>query len=115
MTITIKQTADKLDGALAWADDHAPTYAEGVATLYSWSSNYEDFKPFRKFLDLIGYPETAYGDDTVTLADWSRPTDGLGYMEIGYLADALQEYANRPEDVERFIMELLEVESEVGL
>lgn len=102
-----------LTGSLEWSDN-APTYCEAVASLYRWSANYDDFKPFRKFLDLIGYPETAYGEE-LSLADWSRPADGLGYMELGYLAEALTEYANRPEEVERWVMELLEVESEVGL
>jgi hypothetical protein len=108
-------TVTQVEGSLEWVEENTPTYAEGVATLYSWSSNYEDFKPFRKFLDLIGFAETYYGDDSIRLADWKNPTDGLGYMEIGYLADALQEYANRPQDVERFIMEILDVEGEAGL
>lgn len=101
-------------GALEWSD-LAPTYCEAVADLYRWSANYDDFKPFRKFLDLIGYPETYYGDDSVTLADWSKPSDGFGYLELSKLADALQEYTARPEDVERWIVELLEVEIESGL
>ena len=101
-------------GALEWSD-LAPTYCEGVAALYRWSANYTDFLPFRKFLDLIGFAETYYGDDSVTLADWKQPSEGFGYMELGYLADALTEYANRPQEVERWIMELLEVEAESGL
>jgi hypothetical protein len=108
------ETTTHEQGALEWSD-LAPTYCEGVATLYRWSANYDDFLPFRKFLDLIGFAETYYGDDSVTLVDWKRPADGLGYMELGYLADALTEYANRPQEVERWIMQLLEVEGESGL
>ena len=100
-----------LTGSLEWSDT-APTYCEGVAELYRWSANYDDFKPFRKFLDLIGYSEEHYD---CTAADWTRPADGLGYVELGYLADALTEYANRPLDVQRWMDELLEIEGEAGL
>lgn len=98
-------------GSLEWSD-LAPTYCEGVASLYRWSANYTDFLPFRKFLDLIGYTEEEYGEP---LADWKRPTEGLGYVELGYFADALTEYANRPHDVTRWITDLLGVEAESGL
>lgn len=101
-------------GSLEWSD-LAPTYCEGVADLYRWSANFDNFEPFRKFLDLIGFAETYYGDDSVTLAEWKRPASGFGYLELGKLAEALTEYANRPQEVERWIMELLEVEGESGL
>ena len=104
---------DRFKGSLEWSDD-APTYCEGVADLYRWSANFDNFSPFRKFLDLIGYAETAYGEE-MTLAEWKSPSEGLGYLELGKLAEALTEYANRPQEVERWIMELLEVESEAGL
>jgi hypothetical protein len=75
------ETTTHEQGALEWSD-LAPTYCESVADLYRWSANYDDFLPFRKFLDLIGFPETYYGDDSVTLVDWKRPAEGLGYMEL---------------------------------
>lgn len=102
----------KASGSLAWSADSAPTYAEGISSLYSWSSNYQGMTPFRKFLDLIGHSLEEYGSP---LADWSNPADSLGFVEIGYLAEALTEYANRPHDCEEFILELLSVESEFGL
>ena len=105
-------TAKKEDGALAWASDYAPKNCQEVSSLYGWSSNYTDFAPFRKFLDLIGYSEENYG---APLCNWSNPADSLGFMELAYLADALNEYASNPLDVERFISELLEIESEFGL
>lgn len=101
-------------GALEWSD-LAPTYCEGVADLYRWSANFEDFKPFRKFLDLIGFAETYYGDDSITLADWKSPAEGLGYLELSKLADALQDYTARPEDVERWLFDLFAVEAKSGL
>jgi hypothetical protein len=99
-------------GSLEWSDN-APTYCEGVADLYRWSANYDDFLPFRKFLDLIGYADEEWGSEAI--ADWKEPWRGLGYMELAQLADALTEYANRPLDVKEWIGKLLEVEGEAGL
>lgn len=101
-------------GALEWSDS-APTYAEKVAELYRWSSNFGDFAPFRKFLDLINYAETAYGDNDLKFASWKKPSEGFGYVELGLLAGALDQYSDRPIDCDKWIMELLEIESEVGL
>lgn len=103
---------NKQEGALSWASENSPIYCEGVESLYSWSSNHEGLAPFRKFLDLIGYTEEEFGEP---LGDWKEPSSALGYREIGLLADALTEYANRPQDVEQFVKELLLVESEFGL
>jgi hypothetical protein len=103
---------NKTEGALSWASENAPTYCEGVGSLYSFASNHEGMQPFRKFLDLIGYTEEEFGS---ALGDWKEPSSSLGYMEIGLLAEALTEYANRPHDVEAFVKELLSVEGEFGL
>jgi hypothetical protein len=105
------ETTTQIQGSLEWTEE-APTYCESVASLYRWSSNYEDFKPFGKFLDLIGYSEEEHG---APLQDWRSPSEGFGYMELGYLAEALMEYANRPHDVTKWITELLAVEVEHGL
>jgi len=102
------------EGALSWLSEACPTYAENVGELYHWSSNYNNFSPFRKFLDLIGYTEEMDGDEA-PLATWERPSFELGYVELSKLGEALTEYANRPQDVTRFITELLEVEQEHGL
>lgn len=103
---------NKTEGALSWASANAPTYCEGVESLYSFASNHEGFAPFRKFLDLIGYTEDEFGSP---LGDWSKPSSALGYLEIGLLAEALTEYANRPHDVTDFVKELLSVEGEFGI
>lgn len=104
--------AEKTAGSLAWCADNAPTYCEGVSSLYSFASNHERFAPFVKFMDLIGYTWEEFGSP---LGDWKNPASSFGYMELGLLADALTEYANRPADVEAFIGELLSVEREFGL
>jgi hypothetical protein len=103
---------NKTEGALAWASENSPTYCEGVESLYSFASNHEGFAPFRKFLDLIGYTEEEFG---APLGDWKKPSSSFGYMELGLLADALTEYANRPNDVTDFLKELLSVEGEFGI
>jgi len=108
---TVRKT-DKSVGALAWASNYAPTYCEGIESLYSWSSNYQDMKPFRKFLDLIGYSAEQFG---IALADWAEPSDSLGYIELGKLSEALTDWANRPQDCEAFVIELLGVENDFGL
>lgn len=102
----------EIAGSLEWASENAPTYCEGVADLYSWSSNYNNFEPFVKFLDLIGYSEDEYGAPQL---DWTDPTRSLGYVELAKLAEALTEYANRPHDVVEWVRQLLAIESEVGL
>jgi hypothetical protein len=88
--------------------ENPPTHSTDVAQLYSWSLSCEGFKPFRAFLDLIGYSSENVGSN---LANWTDPSEGFGYMELGYLAQALLEYSNRPQAVEGFIAELLEAES----
>lgn len=100
-------TATKQDGALAWADT-APDYVSGVASLYSWSANYVNATPFKVFLNLIGWSADQFGE--------SLPVDEseLGYHEIGLLAEALTEYANRPSDVMTWVSDLMTVEMEYG-
>jgi hypothetical protein len=80
--MTLETKTPKSVGSLAWGADHAPTYCEGINSLYSWASNYQDMKPFRKLLDLVGYS---------------------------------MQWANRPQDCEAWVSELLSVESEFGL
>jgi hypothetical protein len=99
-------------GALAWASASAPTYCEGIESLYSWASNYQDMKPFRKLLDLVGYSMQEFAHP---LANWADPSDSLGFIELGKIAEALTEWANRPQDCEVWVSELLSVESEFGL
>lgn len=98
-------------GSLAWSADSAPTYCEGIADLYSWSSNFDSLDPFRLFLDLSGYSNEHY--DSALIADASAVP--LGSVELAKLGEALIEWANRPQDCEAFVSELLSVESEFGL
>jgi hypothetical protein len=83
-----------------------PRFEQTVA-LYNWSGNYDarTGTPFGVFLDLIGYSEEQYGINLV-----EEPTKVLGYLELDYLADALKEYATRPNDIQDVIEALLEQE-----
>jgi hypothetical protein len=88
--------------------ENPPSHSTDVAGLYSWSLSCEGFKPFRLFLDLIGYSSENLGSNLVNSEDLS---EGLGFVELGYLAQALLEYSNRPQAVEGFISDLLEAET----
>jgi len=79
-----------------------------TATLYSWSTNYDaGTGPFTLFLDLIGYSFDEYGEALYTLTEGS-----LGYVELGYLARALNEYTDNPTKVRDYVEALLSAELE---
>lgn len=83
-------------------EQDAPSGCEAVQDLLSWSLNYEPGKgPFTLFLDLIGWSFDEYGDALYTLTEAS-----LGYVELGKLAEALTEYADRPHDVTAYVAAL---------
>lgn len=88
-------------------DDATPDGCEAVASLWSWSTNYDAGKgPATLFLDLIGWSADNIGEPLYNLAEAS-----LGYVELGKLADALTEYADRPRDVSDYVAALMEAES----
>lgn len=87
--------------------EEEPKWGSETKALYEWSMNHTYFEPFKKFLDLIGYSEEEYGQPS---GDWKEPSKHLGYMELGYLADALQEYVNNPQEVTEYIHRLLDAE-----
>lgn len=82
--------------------ESAPSYCNEIAALRSWSDNCVHPTPYVLFLDLIGWTAEHFGETVV-----SEISDvNLGYVELGYLADALQEYAKRPHDVSDWIDKL---------
>ena len=86
--------------------DEAPTYAEKVADLWHWSTNFDaGMGPITLYLDLIGWSEDNIG---VTMFDLT--TSCLGYMELDKLADALKAYTERPQDVRAWVDELMAFE-----
>jgi hypothetical protein len=83
--------------------EEPPDYAEAVADLWHWSTNYDAGKgPITLFLDLIGWSEDVLGDTLY------HHHNAYGYVELSKLADALKEYTNRPQDVRAWIDGLME-------
>ncbi len=84
--------------------EDAPKACEATGNLYHWSTNYDAGKgPFTLFLDLIGWSEEELGEPLYA---------SLGYVELGKLGDALNEYADRPSEVREFVDALLTAEME---
>lgn len=89
-------------------EESAPEGCGDVQDLYSWSLNYESGKgPFTLFLDLIGYSFEEYGEALYTLTESS-----LGFLELGKLADALNAYADYPNDVTDYVAMLMDAEGQ---
>jgi hypothetical protein len=81
--------------------------ASHAQALYSWGLNCDRTgNPFLLFLDLIGWTDDNYGEETRLMERGSH----YGYTELGYLADALTEYADRPHDVRAWVDDLMECE-----
>ena len=85
----------------------ASAQVDRVAKLISWSENYEYPTPFTLFLDVIGWSEQEFGE-----RQCKDKFPALGYLEVGMLADALQQYSDYPSQVEDWIGELLAAEYE---
>lgn len=94
----------------------APKGVAAVADLWHWSTNYDAGDgPFALFLDMIGYSDEEfgmplYGPTVKLMGELSRTGSWdalLGYVELGKLADALTQYADRPQEVRAWVDELL--------
>jgi hypothetical protein len=88
--------------------DNAHDFAKHTAGLIRWSSNYQagdTSSPIIPFLALIGYIDDVIG---VEKTEISR----TGYVEMSYLGDALNEYADRPLDVWDFVHRYFVLESD---
>lgn len=81
--------------------------APQAQALYSWGLNCDrKGNPFLLFLDLIGWTDDNYGEETRLMERGSH----YGYTEIGHLADALTEYADSPHDVRSWVDDLMRCE-----
>lgn len=87
--------------------EEAPKECEGVASLWSWSMNFEAGQgPATAFLDLIGYSADQFGENVY---GWDKIN--MGYRELSELAGALEDYANNPQQVREYIDSLIEAEA----
>ncbi len=86
--------------------DKPPAGCDEVAGLYDWSTNYDPGRgPMTLYLDLLGWSDEQLGE---TLYDLS--TASLGYLELSKLAAALQQYAERPNEVRAYVDQLMNAE-----
>jgi hypothetical protein len=93
-----------------WAllDEDAPDGCDEVQSLYQWSLNFDaGTGPMTLFLDLIGWSEDEIGEPLYNMA-----SANLGYMELSYLADALKQYADHPQEVTLYVQGLMAAEME---
>ncbi len=84
--------------------EKAPRYAEDIASLWSWSLNYDSPTPWQIFLMLIGHPTAG----EVALLNQRRVGQPFGYvagdcMALDYLGDALNEYSERPSECMEYV------------
>lgn len=87
---------------LEQSNPHAPE----TQALYEWGLNCDPSgNPFLLYLDLIGWSDDNYGEPM-----WENNGQGFGYLELGYLADALKEYTNDPERVNSWVGGLMNTE-----
>ena len=80
---------------------------EAVDRLFHWSTNYSFPSPASLFLDLIGHSEETLGH---CLCGQSMPS--IGYLEAGYLGEALTAWSDCPSEVYSHVEQLLAEEVE---
>lgn len=83
--------------------------ADAVADLYRWSTNYDLPTPFSLFLDLIGWSADNIGEP---LFDLRKASERFGYLELGMLAKALDQYSDYPGPVGALVDKAMQAEAE---
>ena len=82
------------------------THARQAQACYEWGLNCDrSGNPFLVLLDLIGWSKENYGEHLVMGSFGS-----LGYLEMNYLADALNEYTLAPNEVTAWLDALMTCE-----
>lgn len=88
-----------------------PARLHPIASLVSWSHNYPgEYSPFSLFLDLSGWSLENLGEIQFQ-PDKHRMY--FGYVETGYIGEAMATLADHPYDVEEYVTKLLEAELDV--
>lgn len=78
---------------------------ESIAELYSWGLNHElHLNPFFIFCDLIGWTEERWGEP------FARG-GCLDFVGADYVANALRDWATKPNDVNDYIGKLIDLGS----
>ncbi len=95
-----------------WRDliDNPPTGLDAIADLFDLSSDHEYPTPATLFIDLIGYTTEEHGE--VLVKDISVYVSKFGYLELGRLGQALDQYTDRPQDGFQYVSNILEAERE---
>ena len=88
----------------------APERLGKIAGLWDHSVHYQYPTPATLFLDLIGYSLEEFG--YLLCGDMKEIINGMSYVEISKLGEAMDEYATRPDDATAFIQALLEAEQD---
>lgn len=87
-----------------------PAWAEPLARCWSWGLNcHAQGNPWYALLDLTGYSVDEYG---VRIFPWSVDDWSLGWMELGYLADALTVWCERPYECGAWVAGLVDADGE---
>lgn len=84
-----------------------PRFQHTIA-LYRWSTSIEGYNPFQLFLDLTGWSVENLGENLYNPT--RHKLSAIQHIELDYLADALKEYAIRPQDIHDFVDKLIEGE-----
>lgn len=82
--------------------NNPPSYAEGIADLYRWATNY-DYQtgtPYWAFCDLIGYSDEEFGQKM------NPASFTLDYSSADVFSAALNDWSERPGDVQEFMSQL---------
>ena len=80
-----------------------------IAALFSWSENYDYPTPATLFLDLIGYSDENFGEP---MFDLNQVSSKLGYLELGMLGSALNQFAETPSLGNDFVNALMAADVE---
>jgi len=77
-----------------------------VARLYEWAENCGVPSPFVVFLDLSGLSHEMYGQGLCGYTV-NAVGEALGFLEMSYIAGALEAYSTRPLDVAEYVRALI--------
>lgn len=90
--------------------DNPPKGLDAIADLFDLSTNHEYPTPATLFIDLIGLTTEEHGE--VLVKDITVYVGKLGYLELGRLGQALDDYTDRPQDGFQYVSDILEAERE---